>query len=776
MVNERKTEDIVREHFKEFVEEITIEEQRSDSARIQKLLASASKQGSGQGRPEFIISIKNYPDFLIVVECKADPLKHESTDHTQYADYAVDGALLYAAHLASDFDVLAIAVSGTQQQTLKVSHYLHLKGEVQPNIMFGNKLLPLMDYVNGWLKDPGKVRQDYNSLLSFAHDLNSRLHRNKIAESNRALLISSILIALERESFKRAYASETAPMNLAKMITDTVSVQLQEANIPADRLRILNQKFEFIQTETVLTGKQGELLDIIRQIDNEINTFVRNREYQDILGQLYVEFLRYANSGTKLGIVLTPPHITEFFAELAQVNEKSVVYDNCTGTGGFLISAMARMIASANGDGRIEKRIKGSQLYGVEQASHIYPLAVSNMYIHQDGKTNIYHGNCFDKSIIEEIRQKKPTIGFLNPPYKSDKTHDTEELEFVLNNLDCLQQGGTCIAIVPMQCALSITGKIGSLKKEILSRHTLESVLSMPDELFFNSKVGVVSCIMVFTAYRPHPVTKEVYFGFYKDDGFVKRKGKGRIDDLGKWEDIKRKWITHYINRTQEVGFSISKRVGPDDEWVAEVYMETDYSIVSDALFRETLHDYATYLFANELLPQVSDQSTATLGRKMVLNPADWEWFGIDDLFKISGTKTTPLLDLESYGSGPHPYVTTQATNNGVAGFFDFKTEDGGVLTVDSAVIGYCAYHKSPFSASDHVEKLVPKFPLNDFIAMFLKTIINMEQYRYNYGRKCSQSRLSEAEIKLPATSKGQPDYAYMERYIKTLPYSANLS
>lgn len=50
-----------------------------------------------------------------------------------------------------------------------------------------------------------------------------------------------------------------------------------------------------------------------------------------------------------------------------------------------------------------------------------------------------------------------------------------------------------------------------------------------------------------------------------------------------------------------------------------------------------------------------------------------------------------------------------------------------------------------------------------------------MEQYRYNYGRKCSQSRLKEAEIKLPATSKGAPDFAYIERYIKTLPYSANL-
>ena len=775
MVNERKTEDIVREHFKEYADDVTIEEQRSDSARIQKLLAAASKQGQGQGQPDFIISVKNHPGFLIVVECKGDPQRHESPDRTRYADFAVDGALLYASHLADGYDVLAIGVSGTRPQNLRVSHHLHLKGEFSPRAMFGGKLLPVSDYTRAWLNDPGKVQQDYDSLLTFTQELNKRLHGDKIVESDRALLISSVLIALERDSFRKAYTSETAPGNLAKMITDTVSAQLKEANIPNDRLSILDQKFGFIKAETVLTSKPGELMDIVWQIDHEVNSFIRNHEYQDVLGQLYVEFLRYANSDKGLGIVLTPPHITDFFAELAQVNKESVVYDNCAGTGGFLISAMARMVADAKGDERIERRIKSSQLYGVEIQSSIYPLAVSNMYIHQDGKTNVYLGDCFDQSIIEEIRQKNPTVGLLNPPYKADKTRDTEELEFVLNNLDCLQQGGTCIAIAPMQCALTTNAKIKSLQQDILKKHTLEGVLSMPDELFFNSNVGVVSCIMIFTAHKPHPETKEVYFGFYKDDGLVKRKGKGRVDEFGKWNGIRAKWIANYINRTQEPGFSISKRVGPGDEWAAEAYLETDYSVVSDALFLETLHNYSTYLFANKMRSNVSDQPAVTQGRMVSLDPANWEWFGIDTLFNVSGTKTTPLRELKAYGPGECPYVSTQATNNGVAGFFDFQTEGGGVLTVDSAVAGYCAYQKLPFSASDHVEKLTPKFPMNDYVALFLATIINMEQYRYNYGRKCSQSRLREAEIKLPATSKGDPDFAYMERYIRTLPYSSNL-
>ena len=62
----------------------------------------------------------------------------------------------------------------------------------------------------------------------------------------------------------------------------------------------------------------------------------------------------------------------------------------------------------------------------------------------------------------------------------------------------------------------------------------------MPDELFFNSKVSVVSCIMVLIAHRPHLKTKQTYFGYYKDDGFVKRKSQGRFDGLDRWDTIKK--------------------------------------------------------------------------------------------------------------------------------------------------------------------------------------------------------------------------------------------
>ncbi|MFH1561825.1 MAG: restriction endonuclease subunit S [Nitrospirota bacterium] len=159
---------------------------------------------------------------------------------------------------------------------------------------------------------------------------------------------------------------------------------------------------------------------------------------------------------------------------------------------------------------------------------------------------------------------------------------------------------------------------------------------------------------------------------------------------------------------------------------------------------------------------------------RIELGSSTWKYFPLSQLFKIKGTKTTPVLELEEYGIGKYPYVTTQVTNNGVESFYDFYTEEGNVLTVDSAVLGYCSYQPLTFSASDHVEKLIPKFSLNKYVALFISTIINAEQYRYNYGRKCCQERMRKAHINLPS-KKGVPDFEFMESYIKSLPYSSSI-
>ncbi|OGI60808.1 hypothetical protein A2641_02430 [Candidatus Nomurabacteria bacterium RIFCSPHIGHO2_01_FULL_37_25] len=173
-------------------------------------------------------------------------------------------------------------------------------------------------------------------------------------------------------------------------------------------------------------------------------------------------------------------------------------------------------------------------------------------------------------------------------------------------------------------------------------------------------------------------------------------------------------------------------------------------------------------------IEKLKPNSKPLINRKIDLNMKDWDYFNLEDLFEITGSKTTPLLELKEYGNRKYPFVTTQATNNGIEGFYDYYTEQGNVLVIDSAVIGYCSYQPFDFSASDHVEKLIPKFEMDKYTGLFLTTILNKEQYRYNYGRKASQSRLKQRIIKLPSKN-NNPDWNFMRDFIKSLSYSANL-
>jgi len=761
-MNERKTESIVRDHFSQFQDIVLVEEQCSDNPKIDKLLKSASKKGCGRGYPEFIISYKTNNDFIIVVECKADIVKHESKEHNKYAEFAVDGVLLYASFLSKAFDVLGIAVSGQNKRELKISHFLLLRNEKKPIGIFGDKLLNAEEYLNGYIKSEEKYRQDYNSLLDFSKQLNEELHKNKIRENYRALLISAILIALENKAFYKSYASHKKPETLAASLVQTVSDELESANITGQKLQNLNIQFSFIKTDTSLSKKENVLKNIIDSIDTNINMFIKTYKYFDVLGQLYIEFLRYANSDKGLGIVLTPPHITELFSELAQVNRNSVVYDNCTGTGGFLISAMHRMISDAKGDEKKINEIKLRQLIGTEYQAHIYALAVSNMYIHQDGKTNIINGNCFDDEIINKVKMQNPTVGFLNPPYKSDKKYDTEELEFVLNNLECLVDGAVCVAIIPMQSIIAQSGAAFELKRKLLLKHTLEAVLSMPEDLFHNSKVAPVSVIVIFTAHKPHPKAKKTFLADFREDKFIITKDRGRIDANGTWNKIKNEWKNLYLNREEKKSISLLRTLTPDDEWCIEAFRIMDYSVITENSYRNYVQKYLAF----RLLHNLFDLNIDKQNRMRY----DDELVNLDFLFDVNnGLASSEVEVLESWlDDNTIRYIRPSQTYEGtIAGYvnklyiedkFIYQDNTLYVSTDGQGSHTYSYVSSFEFVPNSNVSVLIPKRNMSLSEKLYYAMCISANRCNFSYGRKPKGDRFKS--ILIPKTP---PAFVYKD-------------
>lgn len=602
MANEAKTMGLFRKLLEKkgyySDPDIVVEEQKSDNKAIDKLLKNASKSGGGYGYPDFIIWSRRHPDFLIVVECKADINRHSTLTLDSYRDYACDGALLYASFLARDHDVVAIGFSGEKEKITRLTNFLQISGEKRSYPYFDDdRLLRFEDYYNGLKQSQYKFNQDFNELIAFTKELNQILHNKKIKESKRALLISAIMMALKNERFKAEYSSYGSSSVLVRNLHEAVCVELDKSDVPDRNKDALKASYEFLTTNTVLVDKNNLnfLTGLIKECDERINGFMLTHKYIDTVSQFYVEFLRYANNDKGLGIVLTPPHITDLFTDLAQVNKDSVVLDNCAGTGGFLVSAMKKMLKDAHGSLKAEDDIKNKQLIGIEFDDEIYTLLIANMIMHHDGRTNLKLGDTLKDFSPEKIKAEfNPDIGLLNPPYKN-KGKGIDEWVFILNNLSALRKGGRCVAIIPISCVNETTGETKALKEKVLKNHTLEGVLSLPEELFANSKVNTVTCAVILKAGIPHPKGYKTWFGYCRNDGFVKKKNLGRIDANNTWLNIKNQWVNAFLNRDEIPGFSIKREVNASMEWCAEAFFEADYEMLTEENYLSTVRNFLLY-------------------------------------------------------------------------------------------------------------------------------------------------------------------------------------
>lgn len=612
MANERITEDIVRNHFKNdpLYKSVKFEEQKSYNKRVIDLLQSASKSGKGVGKPEFIISFPaGNIDYLLVIECKASVANHRSKKLDSLKDFAVDGVLHYAKVLSKEFDVVAIAVSGQTEQELLVSQFIWRKGDTKYiENKEDKKLLSINNYIKLFDNEQFADNLRNVDIIQKAIYLNEEYQAYSITETTRCTMVSAILLSLLDSPFRDSYKKYSTAESLGRAMLSAIESVLadnstfNQSAMISEYSKILNEPL--FKQKTIKHKNKKEHGQSVEVAKNMMEYLHRNvyplmdmeQSGFDVLGRFYTEFIRYAGSEQSQGLVLTPAHITDLFCDLANVNSNDVIYDPCCGTGGFLIAGMKRMFELAGNDENRKQNIKSKQLVGVELRPSMFTYACSNMMMRGDGKSNIYCGDCFAlDSVIKN--NHKPTVAFLNPPYDVGVARQMQFIEHALNIVS--PQNGTVVAIVQMSCGIKNEKELIAVKKRILNSHHLKAVLSMPDELF-NPTASVVTCVMVFEANKKHEGRK-TWFGYFKDDGFEKRKQRGRIDARGKWNDIKTKWINAYNNLDEVAGLSVKQEVKGEDEWCAEAYMETDYSTLCDNDFLKKMRDYAAFLIKEEM-------------------------------------------------------------------------------------------------------------------------------------------------------------------------------
>jgi len=156
------------------------------------------------------------------------------------------------------------------------------------------------------------------------------------------------------------------------------------------------------------------------------------------------------------------------------------------------------------------------------------------------------------------------------------------------------------------------------------------------------------------------------------------------------------------------------------------------------------------------------------------LSTVTWKSFTFEQLFLLKKGKRLTKANMTS---GNFPFIGAIDSNNGVSNFVSHSLHLSNTITVNynGAGVAEAYYQPEPFWASDDVNVLYPKFNLNPYIALFIATIIRQEKYRFSYGRKWHVQRMKSSKIYLPTTISGNPDYDYMEAYIKALPFSSQI-
>ncbi len=600
---------------------IELDPQGSSIVEINEALKTASKKGTGNvGFPEYIGTVK---DYLLVIEDKADINNHVKLDENgllsletkAVTDYAMNGGFFYAKHLASNTSykkIIAFGVSGNKKRH-KISpmfvdetEYYRELPDVESFIMFNEENIDEY-YLREILKEDTDIEKETAEILKDAATLHEDLRNyGNLKDIDKPLVVSGILLALremEKGNFSITELTGDTVKTDGKKIYDAISANLQRSNVVPEvkKDKILSQ-FAIIKNTQILNDKNLKLAKTpLRHFTEFLDTHIYKAikytsSSEDYLGRFYGEFMSYSGGdGQTLGIVLTPKHITQLFCDLLDLKVDDVILDPCCGTAGFLIASMHNMLKLAETPEEKEN-IRQNQLHGFELQPYMFTIATTNMILRGDGKSNLINAD-FLKQNPNKLQLKGSTVGMMNPPYSQGSKDNTDlyEIAFTEHLLDSLTVGARCAVIVPQS---SMTGKTTTeqgIKENILKKHTLEGVISLNQDTFYG--VGVIPCIAIFTAGKPHIKNHVCKFINFEDDGFKIAPHIGLLETESA-KDKRQHLLDVWFDRMEaESKFCVKTTTEAEDEWLHSFYFFND-EIPSDENFEKSVGNYLSFEFS----------------------------------------------------------------------------------------------------------------------------------------------------------------------------------
>lgn len=693
--------------------------------------------GLDKKKPDFLVCKRQLP--ILVVEAKNDIKK---------IDRAVAEAVEYSNRInaAGRYEIkAAVGVAGEEDYGYLFKTVYWNGSKWQPLTSNGYELtgFPSVFEIEGAIAANNGTTEisipQISDYISTAIELSSILRQAKIEPFLRPKVLGAVITALYWGEINLEKGKELDSIN--QLVSDAIS--------STDHFE-QKKKEQLIDALRLTIGDYNRLSDKICRIVfllNKLNIKSVLQTGTDFLGLLYEAFIRYGYDNNSLGIVFTPRHITRYCAELIEVTAQDKVIDIACGSGGFLVASYDRMVHTAKELG-IPLEIIRESLYGFDTNPTVWSLAALNMFFRGDGKSHIENASCFEEPSKEAVKGRF-TKALLNPPFSQQ---EEPERDFISTAMDTLQTIGLMAVVV--KSGIFADDDNAQWRNAFIKKHSVLGMISLPGDLFYPTAVDTT--IMIAQAHRPQQNTDKVFMAKIWNDGFKKLKGKRVEADGSQLSEV----LTAFCNfkKGDKIESDLAITINAEEimreraEFLPEQYLpQPEFPMEEQKRYQENVTK--SILTASVCIEDIADEVLPDFPNFSLLPELPYgEKRTVEELFLVQGGKSAGE---SNYLAGTCPYVSSGDPQNSIIRLVnDAQGEvfsQGGITVT---CFGQACVQPWRFMARGNggsaVRVLIPRYNMNYSELVWFAAQINMQRWRFFYGRMAILKRIKELKLSVP--------------------------
>lgn len=460
-----------------------------------------------------------------------------------------------------------------------------------------------------------------NRIEGVISSLNQHIKYTEVKDS--LLFVNTCILALFNQDYRKELVNGMHDSDSVDTIVDDMYTLIAKSGGEIDKYSFTDPKNKTAITNLIkstctsmkskkeLSSSNYSLLDFLKDLANKIFPIIDYGSNEDklLISETIYKYI-YIHKNGKNSIISTPANITKFMVKLLDLKEDDFFVEFCSGFGNFTLSYLLHIInnyGSAN----------GNKVSGIENEDYIYLFYITTLRIIGLNLIQAMDGDMLKLSSINDLipsyNSNFKVGACMNPPFGGKDNAVAAKL--VLKGCEILPKGSIFAVILPYVFAIGSSKSNGfdaeKFHHDLLEKNTLLASFSLADGTFGVSASTVVTTMVIKTGvphfqldgeglaildeYGKKKPNEKTYLMYCKDDGYKILKNTRVEKKKGLGDQMVTSWLEDYATKKIDPLKSAYLDIREEDEWLIEAYMKTDYSVLKESDFEQTIRDFYSY-------------------------------------------------------------------------------------------------------------------------------------------------------------------------------------